>query len=182
MARNIGIVGAGIAGLHLALYLQKHGVDATIITDRPPEDYRGHSPAQHRRASPRDDRARGLSRRQSLDRSEGPLLLPRPRLQFSAAAELPRRFLEGEPRRRLPDLSPGPDAGFYEARRQDRISPHRGARHPSAGRALRSAGRLDRQGTARPALHLPARAHALFAAATAPVRRALHRRAAARSR
>ena len=40
MARTIGIVGAGIAGLHLALYLQKHGVDATIITDRPPEEYR----------------------------------------------------------------------------------------------------------------------------------------------
>ncbi|WP_440642753.1 styrene monooxygenase subunit StyA [Bradyrhizobium sp. PUT101] len=40
MARHIGIVGAGIAGLHLALYLQKHGVDATVITDRPPEDYR----------------------------------------------------------------------------------------------------------------------------------------------
>ena len=34
MARSIGIVGAGIAGLHLGLYLQKHGVDATIITDR----------------------------------------------------------------------------------------------------------------------------------------------------
>ena len=40
MARSIGIVGAGIAGLHLALYLQKHGVDATVITDRAPEDYR----------------------------------------------------------------------------------------------------------------------------------------------
>lgn len=40
MARNVGIVGAGIAGLHLALYLQKHGVDATVITDRPPEEYR----------------------------------------------------------------------------------------------------------------------------------------------
>ena len=40
MARSIGIVGAGIAGLHLGLYLQKHGVDATIITDRTPEDYR----------------------------------------------------------------------------------------------------------------------------------------------
>ncbi|MET4476454.1 styrene monooxygenase subunit StyA [Bradyrhizobium sp. F1.13.3] len=40
MARNIGIIGAGIAGLHLALYLQKHGVDATVITDRPPDDYR----------------------------------------------------------------------------------------------------------------------------------------------
>ena len=40
MTRHIGIVGAGIAGLHLALYLQKHGVDATLITDRAPEDYR----------------------------------------------------------------------------------------------------------------------------------------------
>jgi hypothetical protein len=37
---NIGIVGAGIAGLHLALYLQQRGVDATIITDREPQDYR----------------------------------------------------------------------------------------------------------------------------------------------
>jgi 2-polyprenyl-6-methoxyphenol hydroxylase-like FAD-dependent oxidoreductase len=40
VTRHIGIVGAGIAGLHLALYLQKHGVDATVITDRPPEEYR----------------------------------------------------------------------------------------------------------------------------------------------
>jgi len=39
--RHIGIAGAGIAGLHLALYLQKHGVDATLITDRAPEEYRG---------------------------------------------------------------------------------------------------------------------------------------------
>ena len=40
MRRHIGIVGAGIAGLHLALYLQKHGVAATLVTDRRPEDYR----------------------------------------------------------------------------------------------------------------------------------------------
>jgi 2-polyprenyl-6-methoxyphenol hydroxylase-like FAD-dependent oxidoreductase len=40
MKREIGIVGAGVAGLHLALYLQKHGVDATIITDREPREYR----------------------------------------------------------------------------------------------------------------------------------------------
>jgi 2-polyprenyl-6-methoxyphenol hydroxylase-like FAD-dependent oxidoreductase len=40
VTHHIGIVGAGIAGLHLALYLQKHGVDATLITDRAPEDYR----------------------------------------------------------------------------------------------------------------------------------------------
>lgn len=37
---KIGIVGAGIAGLHLALYLQQKGVEATIITDREPEAYR----------------------------------------------------------------------------------------------------------------------------------------------
>ncbi|MGD8323181.1 MAG: monooxygenase, partial [Gammaproteobacteria bacterium] len=37
---NIGIVGAGVAGLHLALYLQQRDVDATIITDRRPEEYR----------------------------------------------------------------------------------------------------------------------------------------------
>ena len=41
MTRHIGIVGAGIAGLHLGLYLQKHGVDATLITDRAPDEYRG---------------------------------------------------------------------------------------------------------------------------------------------
>ena len=40
MTHHIGIVGAGIAGLHLALYLQKHGVDATLITDRAPKEYR----------------------------------------------------------------------------------------------------------------------------------------------
>lgn len=40
MTHRIGIVGAGIAGLHLALYLQKHGVEATLITDRALEEYR----------------------------------------------------------------------------------------------------------------------------------------------
>lgn len=40
MKREIGIIGAGVGGLHLALYLNKHGVDATIITDREPHHYR----------------------------------------------------------------------------------------------------------------------------------------------
>ena len=40
MKRSIEIVGAGIGGLHLALYLRKHGVDATIITDRAPDQSR----------------------------------------------------------------------------------------------------------------------------------------------
>jgi hypothetical protein len=38
---TIGIVGAGIAGLHLALYLQKHGVPVTVYTDRSPDEVRG---------------------------------------------------------------------------------------------------------------------------------------------
>jgi len=37
---NIGIVGSGIAGLQLGLFLQKHGVDATIYSDRSPEQIR----------------------------------------------------------------------------------------------------------------------------------------------
>ena len=37
---NIAIIGAGVAGLQLALYLQQNGITATIITERQPEDYR----------------------------------------------------------------------------------------------------------------------------------------------
>jgi protoporphyrinogen oxidase len=29
---HIGIIGAGIAGLHLSLFLQKHGIAATVYT------------------------------------------------------------------------------------------------------------------------------------------------------
>ena len=32
MDHRIGIVGAGVGGLHLALYLQKQGLEPTIIT------------------------------------------------------------------------------------------------------------------------------------------------------
>lgn len=39
MDKSIGIVGAGIGGLHLALYLQKNGIEATVLTDRAPEQY-----------------------------------------------------------------------------------------------------------------------------------------------
>src|SRR3954453_1928920 len=37
---GIGIVGSGIAGLHLALYLQQQGIPATIYSDRTPEQLR----------------------------------------------------------------------------------------------------------------------------------------------
>lgn len=38
MNKSIGIIGAGIGGLHLALYLQKSGIEATILTDKTPEE------------------------------------------------------------------------------------------------------------------------------------------------
>lgn len=38
--KNIGIVGSGIAGLHLGLFLQQQGVSATIYSDRSPEQIR----------------------------------------------------------------------------------------------------------------------------------------------
>jgi hypothetical protein len=37
---KIGIVGSGIAGLHLGLYLQKHGINSTIYSDRSAEQIR----------------------------------------------------------------------------------------------------------------------------------------------
>lgn len=37
---SIGIVGSGIAGLHLALYLQKQGIEATIYSDRSADEIR----------------------------------------------------------------------------------------------------------------------------------------------
>ncbi|GAA2045651.1 alanine-phosphoribitol ligase [Yaniella flava] len=38
--KNIGIVGAGVAGLHLGLQLRQHGIPATIYTNRTPEQVR----------------------------------------------------------------------------------------------------------------------------------------------
>jgi len=38
--KNIGIVGSGIAGLHLGLFLQKHGQDATIYSDKSADQIR----------------------------------------------------------------------------------------------------------------------------------------------
>ncbi|HEX4077512.1 MAG TPA: styrene monooxygenase/indole monooxygenase family protein [Rhizomicrobium sp.] len=41
MDRKIGIVGAGTAGLHLALYLQRHGLQPIVITERNPDQVAG---------------------------------------------------------------------------------------------------------------------------------------------
>ncbi len=38
--KNIGIIGSGIGGLHLALFLQKNGQDATIYTDKSADQIR----------------------------------------------------------------------------------------------------------------------------------------------
>lgn len=38
--KNIGIIGAGVAGLHLGLQLRQHGIPVTIYTNRTPEQVR----------------------------------------------------------------------------------------------------------------------------------------------
>jgi len=34
--KRIGIVGGGISGLHLGLWLREYGLDATIYSEKPP--------------------------------------------------------------------------------------------------------------------------------------------------
>ena len=59
--RNIGIVGAGVAGLELALYLQGHGIDTTLYTDRGPDQIReGRLPSLVVRFDPTRQRERAL--------------------------------------------------------------------------------------------------------------------------
>jgi 2-polyprenyl-6-methoxyphenol hydroxylase-like FAD-dependent oxidoreductase len=38
--KNIAIVGSGIAGLQLGLFLLRHGIDATIYSDKSPDEIR----------------------------------------------------------------------------------------------------------------------------------------------
>lgn len=45
MAKHIGIVGSGFAGLHLALLLQQHGVETTLYSERSPQQIRSGPPA-----------------------------------------------------------------------------------------------------------------------------------------
>src|SRR5699024_3769900 len=40
LMKNIGIIGAGVAGLHLGLQLRQHGIPTTIYTNRTPEEVR----------------------------------------------------------------------------------------------------------------------------------------------
>lgn len=59
--KNIGIVGSGIAGLHLGLFLQKHGVDSIIYSDRSPDHIRaGRVPNFVARFDPTRERERAL--------------------------------------------------------------------------------------------------------------------------
>jgi 2-polyprenyl-6-methoxyphenol hydroxylase-like FAD-dependent oxidoreductase len=37
---DIGVIGGGLAGVHLVLFLQKHGVPATLYAERPPDEVR----------------------------------------------------------------------------------------------------------------------------------------------
>jgi Styrene monooxygenase A putative substrate binding domain len=60
-SNSVGIVGAGIAGLQLALHLQCHGVPITLYTDRTPKQIcQGRLPNTVCRFAPTRDRERAL--------------------------------------------------------------------------------------------------------------------------
>jgi 2-polyprenyl-6-methoxyphenol hydroxylase-like FAD-dependent oxidoreductase len=58
---SIGIIGAGVAGLHLGLFLRQHGIQATIYTEKTPEQQFGSRlPAMVARAWHTRERERAL--------------------------------------------------------------------------------------------------------------------------
>ena len=60
-APKIGVVGAGIAGLHLGLLLQQAGIEATIFTEQTPEQVRANRlPNVVVRSAPTRERERQL--------------------------------------------------------------------------------------------------------------------------
>lgn len=97
---NIGIVGAGTAGLHLALYLQQQGIDATIITDKEPDEYRSsrllNTVAHHNTTLERES-ALGVNHWTDMDDHyhyhDHWLNVPEP-LHFSGSFEKPSRALD----------------------------------------------------------------------------------------
>jgi hypothetical protein len=58
---NIGIVGAGVAGLHLGLYLRQQGIETTIYAEKTPgQEFGGRIPALVARVGHTRDRERAL--------------------------------------------------------------------------------------------------------------------------
>jgi hypothetical protein len=62
MTKRIAIVGGGIGGLHLGLYLRDHDIDVTLCTDRRPEEHARlrllNTVAHHSETVAREDRLR----------------------------------------------------------------------------------------------------------------------------
>ena len=132
---------------------------------------------EHRRPSQRHDQTRERTGREPLGRPGGDISSPRSFLQFpERRAPVPRRVQETKPGGGLPHLPARADEGLRGSRWPHRIYQHPGGRHPGAGHALRSAGRLDGQGRAGAHVRAPARVVALQPAAAPALCRPLRRR------
>lgn len=106
-AASIGIVGAGIGGLHLGLYLRQHGVAATLYTDRTADAVRaGHllNTASLGGATRERDRALGVAHWDTPDAEVSCIRfdLERPALRFRG--DLARPNLLVDMRHYLPRL------------------------------------------------------------------------------
>jgi hypothetical protein len=147
--------------------LQKHGLDATLITDRDPGAYRDirliNTVAHHHVTIARETYL-GVNHRSD----------PKEHYYYHD------HFFNfpGQPFSFRGDFSKASravdyrifDGGFSSSRRQDRVSPDRGQRHRTVGRAFRSARGGNRKRPARPAVQVPAG----FAATAPSLRRALY--------
>ena len=79
MESSIGIVGAGVSGLHLGLYLRQHDVPVTIYAERSPDEVRASrllNTVGHHHHTLERERALGVHH---WDAAGVRLLLPSPR-------------------------------------------------------------------------------------------------------
>jgi hypothetical protein len=97
--KHIGIVGAGIAGLHLGLFLQQHNVDVTLYSERTPEQIRA---SQIANLVIRFDHTRQRERTLGVDHWDFPdfgvfgvhmYVGSQPPIQWSGALKQPARWI-----------------------------------------------------------------------------------------
>ncbi|MDF0580370.1 hypothetical protein P0R28_12645 [Bradyrhizobium yuanmingense] len=125
MSKSIGILGAGIGGLHLALYLQKQGIMATVLTDRAPEQYAAtrlmNTVAHHSVTIAREDEL-------GVNHWDDPQVVYHHHDHYFNFPNggLLRCISAAEPRGGLSDLPAGIDEGLRGSWRPDRICQHSG--------------------------------------------------------
>ena len=118
MESSIGIVGSGVSGLHLGLFLLANDVPVTMYAQTGAGRDPAGSAAEHRRPPPPHARARARAGGPSLGRGRVWLRLPPPLHRGRRGSAIPRRLHRPVVGHRLPAVPPSPDGGLPGARRR----------------------------------------------------------------